>query len=372
MGTSGLEVQVSAEDEQVLKDASEAVLTRMLAIEGLADVTSNLSEGRPSVVIEVDQRKAALAGVSPTTLSQYTTLLLDGYPLGTVPTEKGPLSAQLVVEEFALPPLPGVAVVLANVPVPAASGMVPLGDIADGRRGPHARAGHARRRRAHSDDLRGGRQQQHRRRLDRRRGRARRASSLPAGASWRLAGATAMTNDVFRTLGIAMAIAILLVYIIMVGTFRSLLNPLILLVSIPFAAVGAVILLVVTGTSLGMPSMIGLLMLIGIVVTNAIVLLDLVEQFRRRGMTRPRGGHRGQPAAPAADPDDGGRHDPRPAAHVARAREGAFLSTPLSVVVIGGLFTSTALTLVLVPVLYLALDRLRTVTRPAPEPDGLA
>ena len=66
---------------------------------------------------------------------------------------------------------------------------------------------------------------------------------MPAGATWELAGATEMTNDVFRTLGIAMLIAILLVYIIMVATFRSLLNPLILLVSIPFAAVGAVVLL---------------------------------------------------------------------------------------------------------------------------------
>ena len=107
---------------------------------------------------------------------------------------------------------------------------------------------------------------------------------LPEGASWELGGATEATNDVFRTLGIAMLIAILLVYIIMVATFRSLLNPLILLVSIPFAAVGAVLALVITGTSLGMPSLVGLLMLIGIVVTNAIVLLDLVEQFRRKGM----------------------------------------------------------------------------------------
>ena len=70
---------------------------------------------------------------------------------------------------------------------------------------------------------------------------------MPAGATWELAGATEMTSDVFRTLGIAMLIAILLVYIIMVATFRSLLNPLILLVSIPFAAVGAVVLLLVTG-----------------------------------------------------------------------------------------------------------------------------
>jgi hydrophobic/amphiphilic exporter-1 (mainly G- bacteria), HAE1 family len=157
-----------------------------------------------------------------------------------------------------------------------------------------------------------------------------------------------------------MLVAILLVYIIMVATFRSLLNPLILLVSIPFAAVGAVLALVVTGTSLGMPSLVGLLMLIGIVVTNAIVLLDLVEQFRRKGMD----------ARTAVI--EGGRRRLRPILMTAIATilalipmalgiggKGGFLSTPLAVVVIGGLFTSTFLTLILVPVLYLAFDRLR-------------
>ena len=189
-----------------------------------------------------------------------------------------------------------------------------------------------------------------------------------AGPRWELAGATQMTNDVFRTLGIAMLIAILLVYIIMVATFRSLLNPLILLVSIPFAAVGAVLALVITGTSLGMPSLIGLLMLIGIVVTNAIVLLDLVEQFRRQGMDAAHGRHRRRAAPAAADPHDGRGHDPRPDPDGARhRRKGGFLSTPLAVVVIGGLFTSTVLTLILVPVLYLAFDRLRP--KGAYEPD---
>ncbi len=170
--------------------------------------------------------------------------------------------------------------------------------------------------------------------------------TLPAGATWELGGATQATNDVFRSLGIAMLVAILLVYIIMVATFRSLVNPFILLVSIPFAAVGAVLALVITGTSLGMPSLIGLLMLIGIVVTNAIVLLDLVEQFRRKGMD----------ARTAVI--EGGRRRLRPILMTAIATilalipmalgiggKGGFLSTPLAVVVIGGLFTSTFLTL---------------------------
>ncbi len=79
----------------------------MKTVEGLADVTSNLSEGRPSATIVVDQAKAAAAGVTPSTLSQYTTLVLNGYPLGTVTTTTGTLPAQLMVGEITVPPLPG-------------------------------------------------------------------------------------------------------------------------------------------------------------------------------------------------------------------------------------------------------------------------
>ena len=67
----------------------------------------------------------------------------------------------------------------------------------------------------------------------------------------------------------------------MVATFKSLIQPLILLVSVPFAATGAVALLLVTGVPLGLPSLIGMLMLVGIVVTNAIVLIDLINQYRQ-------------------------------------------------------------------------------------------
>jgi HAE1 family hydrophobic/amphiphilic exporter-1 len=360
-GMSLLEVRVAADDPAVLKQANDLVLAKMKTVEGLADVTSNLSEGRPSATIVVDQAKAAAAGVTPTTLSQYLTLILNGYPLGTVPTDVGTLPAQVMVGDITVPPLPGaVSKALAAMPVAGTSGMVPLDTIAkvaevkapvqvthvDGARTASVTA-------TSVENNIGASSSAVTEALD--------GIELPEGASWELGGATEATNDVFRTLGIAMLIAILLVYIIMVATFHSLLNPLILLVSIPFAAVGAVLALVITGTSLGMPSLVGLLMLIGIVVTNAIVLLDLVEQFRRKGMD----------AREAVI--EGGRRRLRPILMTAVAtilalvpmalgfggEGGGFLSTPLAVVVIGGLFTSTFLTLILVPVLYLAFDRLR-------------
>jgi HAE1 family hydrophobic/amphiphilic exporter-1 len=151
--------------------------------------------------------------------------------------------------------------------------------------------------------------------------------------------------------------AIAIVFIIMAATFRSLIQPLILLVSIPFAATGAIAGLLVTGTALGVPAMIGMLMLVGIVVTNAIVLLDLINQYRDAGMSV------------RTAVVEGGRRRLRPILMTAVATifallpmalgltgSGGFISKPLAVVVIGGLLSSTLLTLVLVPTLYTMVE----------------
>jgi HAE1 family hydrophobic/amphiphilic exporter-1 len=180
---------------------------------------------------------------------------------------------------------------------------------------------------------------------------------LPQGASYSLGGVTADQNEAFASLGLALLAAILIVYIVMVGTFRSLIQPVILMVSIPFAATGSVILLLLTGTALGVAALIGALMLVGIVVTNAIVLLDLVHQYRVRGMD----------ARTAVI--EGGRRRLRPILMTAIATicalmpmalgltgSSGFISQPLAIVVIGGLATSTVLTLVLVPVLYTIVE----------------
>ena len=180
---------------------------------------------------------------------------------------------------------------------------------------------------------------------------------LPDTVAVDTGGATQEQNEAFSQLGLAMLAAILIVFIIMVATFKSLLQPLILLVSIPFAATGSVALSLITDTPLGLTSMIGLLMLIGIVVTNAIVLIDLINHFRIRGVDlRTAIVH-------------GARLRYRPILMTAAATifallpmalgltgGGVFISKPLAIVVIGGLVSSTLLTLILVPVLYLLLE----------------
>ncbi|CAM5713452.1 Multidrug resistance protein MdtC [Streptomyces glaucescens] len=180
---------------------------------------------------------------------------------------------------------------------------------------------------------------------------------LPEGATAEIGGVSEDQEEAFANLGLAMLAAIAIVFMLLVATFRSLIQPLILLVSIPFAATGAIGLLLATGTPMGVPAMIGMLMLIGIVVTNAIVLIDLINQYRAQGY--------GVVEAVV----EGGRHRLRPILMTALATifallpmalgitgEGGFIAQPLAVVVIGGLVTSTLLTLLLVPTLYAMIE----------------
>ncbi|MBE0446689.1 MAG: efflux RND transporter permease subunit [Actinobacteria bacterium] len=182
---------------------------------------------------------------------------------------------------------------------------------------------------------------------------------LPAGAGATVEGISAMMDKGFASMSMALLVAILLVYIVMVATFRSLLHPFTMMFSLPLAVIGAVMALYVTGRELGMPSLIGVLMLVGIVVTNAIVLLDLVQQLRAKGYS----------AYDAIIQAGSTRMRPILMTAIATilalvpmavgSTEGGIISAPLATVVIGGLLTSTLLTLLVIPVLYMTFDSLR-------------
>lgn len=176
---------------------------------------------------------------------------------------------------------------------------------------------------------------------------------LPSGTTATVGGVAQDQAESFQQLGLALLAAILIVYVVMVATFRSLRQPLLLLVSIPFAATGAIALQIVSGIPLGISSLIGLLMLVGIVVTNAIVLIDLVNQYRERG------------GSVIESLLDGTSRRVRPVLMTALATvfaltplatgvtgSGGFISQPLAIVVIGGLLSSTILTLLVLPALY--------------------
>jgi HAE1 family hydrophobic/amphiphilic exporter-1 len=163
-------------------------------------------------------------------------------------------------------------------------------------------------------------------------------------------------NEAFGNLFRSMGVAILLVYVMMVLTFNSLVTPFVILFSLPLATIGAFPALLLSGRPIGVSALIGFLMLIGIVVTNAIVLLDLVERLRSQG-------HSTKDAL-----IEGGRTRVRPILMTAIATilaliplaaglsQGSIIAAELGTVVIGGLFSSTFLTLLVIPVLYSLVD----------------
>ncbi|NLE09816.1 MAG: efflux RND transporter permease subunit [Dehalococcoidales bacterium] len=171
-------------------------------------------------------------------------------------------------------------------------------------------------------------------------------------------GTTQMMDDAFSDMIIAILIAIGLTYLIIAITFRSLLTPIIIMISLPLASIGAFIALLITGQTVGVLAMMGVLMLVGIVLTNAIVLVDLVERLRRE---------KGMMISEAVY--EAGKSRMRPILMTALTTmiamlplalglgEGSIFSSELAIVVIGGLFSSTLLTLLVIPVIYSMFKR---------------
>ncbi len=184
-----------------------------------------------------------------------------------------------------------------------------------------------------------------------------RATPMPNGISAMVSGQSEEMQDSFRSLQFALALAVFLVYLVMASQFESLIHPFVILFTIPLALVGAVLALFITGTTINIVALIGVIMLAGIVVNNAIVLVDLINQLRADGMER------------TAAIMEAGSARLRPILMTSLTTalgllpmalgfgEGAEVRTPMAVTVIGGLLVSTLLTLVIIPVVYSLLDR---------------
>ncbi|MGI4894974.1 MAG: efflux RND transporter permease subunit, partial [Janthinobacterium lividum] len=374
-GGSSVDVVVTAPDDETLRRATDLVLPAVTKLEGATEVSSNLSAAQPVVQVTVNREAAAAVGLSEASIGRLLAGTLSPSPVGQLTTADAGI--QNIVLQVGTGPADLAA--LQALRIPTAGGLVPLSQVADvaevqtatsvtrqdGERTATVSATPA------DADL-GSFTSAVTAALD--------GLDLPEGASTSLGGVSSDQSDAFGQLGLALLVAIGIVYLLMVGTFRSLVQPLVLLVSIPFAATGALVLLLVTSTPLGVPSLIGLLMLVGIVVTNAIVLIDLVNQYHAAG------------ASPRDAVIDGARQRLRPIVMTAAATVfaltpmalgltggGGFIAQPLAIVVIGGLVSSTVLTLLLVPVLYLLVARARArLTRgrrgagavPVPAPDA--
>ncbi|WZH37796.1 MAG: efflux RND transporter permease subunit [Microbacterium enclense] len=347
LGSTDITVDVTAPDGQTLQQANDAVVSGLQGRDGIGQVTSSLSASLPYVSVRVDRAAAAERGLSERTVGALVSNTMQPRQAGTVEIDGRGVTVYVAASN---PPTTVDA--LRALEIPTATGTVRLDEIAtvdESQTPPSITTARGLRTATvtvtpTTDDLGSSSSSVNTALAD---------VQLPEGATAKVGGAVTDQQDAFGQLGLALLAAILIVYVVMVATFKSLRQPLELLVSVPFAATGAILLLLVTGVPLGVAGMIGALMLVGIVVTNAIVLIDLVNQYRARGLSVYEA------------TIVGGSRRLRPILMTALAAifalvpmalgitgHGGFISQPLAVVVIGGLVSSTFLTLLVLPTLY--------------------
>ncbi len=342
-----IDIEVSATDKDLLQQGVDQISDAMQGLENISAISSTLEADERVLEIDVDREAAARYLLTETAVTGIVAAQLRPSPLGTVRIDERDTQVFISGAEA-----PTSVAEVRELLIPTFTGLVTLSEIADVNEvlKPTSITSQRGNRTAEvqltpeGDDLGAITVAINERLAD---------LDLPIGVEATVGGAAADQAESFQQLGLALLAAVAIVYIVMVATFSSLIQPLLLLISIPFAATGALGLLLLTDTALGVPALIGMLMLVGIVVTNAIVLIDLVNQYRKQGKS-------------VFDSlIDGARQRLRPILMTALATilaltpmafgltgNSGFISQPLAIVVIGGLFSSTLLTLILVPTLY--------------------
>ena len=346
--SGGVEISVVGPNYEDITAVSDELMTSLATLEGIVNLESNVTQSRDEVAIEVDPGAAASIGLNTrqvgAQLSQFlvgrtaTNIDLDGESTEVVLSGKREaVSSTEKVKELIIAGPGGAAPLseLAQVSIRQAPVVI---SRTDGRRSASITG------EITVDDTQAVGQE-----VDA----VISTLDLPAGVAVSSGGIFADIEEGFQSIFLAMAIGIVLMYLVMAASLGSLKNPIVIVTSLPLALIGVLVALTITGRSLGLPAMMGILLLIGIVVTNAIVLIAFVEQLRERGMSLTEALIKG------------GRVRLRPILMTALTTSFALLplaafssggrgliSSELATVVIGGLISSTALTLIVVPVVY--------------------
>jgi HAE1 family hydrophobic/amphiphilic exporter-1 len=346
-----VEVILYGDDLETLRDYSLELAQRLGGVDGLVDVRSSLEAGNPELQVVFDRTRLASLGLDMGTLSET----LRNRVQGVVPTRYKEEDRQIDVRIRNREEERESVADVRNLVLPGGEGQpIRLVSVADVHvdRGP-AEIHRLQQQRAAviSANLR-----------DRSLGAAVGDIEVaiadtppPPGVTTELGGQNREMQVSFQSLRFALALAVFLVYLVMAATFESFVHPFIVLFTIPLALVGVVAGLLATNTTISVIVLIGTIMLVGIVVNNAIVLIDAVNRLRRAGLDKAeavvRAGHvRLRPILmttlttilallPMA---------------IAWG-EGAELRSPLAVTVAAGLFLSTLLTLVVIPAAYMAV-----------------
>ena len=346
--TAGVEISIAGPDYQDISQVSRDLVTSLGTVDGVVNLSSNIAQAREEVAVEVDPAAAAAIGLTSREVGFQLSQFLVGRSVTTINLDGQDTEVVLSGGRDSLGGLDQIR----NIIISGPGGTAPLDELArlTTREGPVAISRTDGQRSASiTGDITAEDTQAVGVEIDQKIAEL----DLPPGVTVISGGIFADIAEGFQAIFLSMAIGIILMYLVMVASLGSLRNPFIIITSLPLALIGVTVALAITGRSLGLPAMMGLLLLIGIVVTNAIVLIAFVEQLRDRGMSVTE--------ALIA----GGRVRLRPILMTALTTsfallplaafaggEGGIISAELATVVIGGLISSTALTLVVVPVVY--------------------
>ncbi len=350
---SPVEIEIYAYDLDTLRTLSRAVAARLARVRGVEDVESSMRMGDPEVQIAFDRDRLAAMNLDPASASR----LVRNAVQGEAATQFSDLDRKLDVRVRASEAERSMVTDLANLEVGRSQGRsVPLGAVAavSVARGPaEIRRISQQRAAVVSANLEGRDLASAARDIQG----AIDGMDVPPGARVALAGQNRELGESFGSLRFALLLAVFLVYLVMASQFESLLHPFVIMFTLPMAVAGVVLTLVLTGTSVSVMVLIGLVVLAGIVVNNGIVLIDYTKQLRARGVSK------------LEALVEAGRVRLRPIMMTTLTTvlgllpmalgfgEGAEVRAPLALTLIGGLTTATLLTLVVLPVVYVTLDR---------------
>lgn len=354
-GNNSVEVTVKGPNTSAMKDTVNRVEKMMTDIKGITNVKSDLSQTYDQYEIKVDQNKAADNGISAAQLAMNLNENLPEKTISTV-NEKGK-SIDVKVKQNKQTDWSSQKIKNIKLNKPT-GGTIKLSEIASLKKsytpskliqedGDYATTVTGK----VTDKDVGGKSQQVMAKV--------KDLEKPSHIKINVGGATDDIDKAISQLAMAMIAAIIIVYLILVITFRGGLAPFTILFSLPFTVIGVVLALIITGETISVPSLIGMLMLIGIVVTNAIVLIDRVINNEKQGMTMKQalieaGGTRIRPILMTAIATIGAL------VPLLFGQDSSILiSKGMAATVIGGLISSTLLTLFVVPVIYEILFTLK-------------
>lgn len=354
MGGSGYSINVQGPDLDVLEVLAKQVEERISGLEGFQDVESSLSDTTEEAQIKIDTERALEWGINTQTVTSMLRMSIEGSTVTTAKIDDHTVDVNLKLEDEKIQSVND----LLNLKVRSASGEnIPIGAfshivLADGLRSLSKTDGnYSISISATLKDLDMGAAQAAV--LD-----ATSDLNIPRDYSLGSGSNMEMMMESFASLAQALGISVILVYMVMVAQFESFKKPFIIMFSVPFAFVGVVWSLVISGSSLSIPAFIGIILLVGIVVNNGIVLIDYIEQLRKESDIS---------LIDAVAHGSATRLRPvlmttlttvlAMIPQVLAIGEGSETMQPMGIVVFGGLSFSTLVTLLLIPVIYVLFER---------------